>query len=341
MAERVTGDTKPGVPEPERPQGDPQRWLVLGGGYCGMRLVDRLLDLGHTVVVTHRASTNRPAIHSSAAPVAPDASSPRPTRPRLQVVAFDSEQGIDPDLSALGPFTAVLSTIPPGGDGVDPVLDRLGNALRQEDPPWVGYLSTSGVYGDLQGGWADESLPPCSPIPRSRRRIDCEAAWQASGLAPLILRLPGIYGPGRSPFSRLDQGRARLIHKPGQVFSRVHVDDVVGAVLWCQRHGYRDTVVNVCDALPCPGSELLGLAARLLDCPLPPCERYRDAKATMGPMARSFWLENRRVSNRRLLSWGYVLRYPTYREGLVATLGEERGGRFNPTHHRADGLLAG
>ena len=317
-----------------------QRWLVLGGGYCGIRLVDRLLDLGHEVVVTHRAGTDPQAIHPPAAITDPTASSP-PPRPRLQVVVFDSTQGIDPHLKALGPFTAVLSTIPPGEAGVDPVQDQLGAALQQEAPPWVAYLSTSGVYGDLKGGWADESLRPNSCVRRSRQRIGCEAAWRASGLGPLILRLPGIYGPGRSPFPRLHQNRSRLIHKPGQVFSRIHVDDVVGAVLWCQRHGYRDTVVNVCDDQPCPSSELQGLAAHLLGCKLPPYERYQDAKATMGTMAQSFWLENRRVSNRRLRSWGYVLRYPTYREGLVATLAEERGETFNPAHHRADGLLAG
>jgi len=340
MAEMVREDVNPGVPGSEGAQGDPQRWLVLGGGYCGMRLVDQLLDLGHTVVVTHRAGTDWHAIHHPAATVAPNPSSPRP-RPKPQAVVFDNAQGIDPDLSALGPFTAVLSTIRPGEDGVDPVQDRLGDALRQIAPPWVGYLSTTGVYGDLQGSWADESLPPQSRVPRSRHRIGCEAAWRASGLAPLILRLPGIYGPGRSLFPRLDQGRVRLIHKPGQVFSRVHVDDVAGAVLWCQRHRYRDTVVNVCDNQPCSSSELLSMAAQLLGCKLPPYERYQDVKATMGPMAQSFWLENRRVSNQRLISWGYALRYPTYREGLVATLAEERGGNFNPTHCRADGLLAG
>lgn len=339
MVSRVKS-RNPGIPGPGRARSEPQRWLVLGGGYCGMRLVDQLLDLGHDVVVTHRASTDRYAIHHPSAPLAPNTSSPRP-RPQPRVVVFDDAQGIVPDLSALGPFTAVISTIPPGKDGVDPVQDRLGTALRQDAPPWVGYLSTSGVYGDLQGDWADESLPPRSRIPRSRHRTHCEAAWQASGLAPLILRLPGIYGPGRSPFSRLHQRRARMIHKPRQVFSRVHVDDVVGAVLWCRRHGYRDTVVNVCDNRPCPSSELLGMAAHLLGCKLPPCERYRDVKDSMGTMARSFWLENRRISNRRLLSWGYVLRYPTYREGLVATLAEERGGNFNPVYHRADGLLAG
>ncbi len=330
-----------GVPASEFAQGGPQRWLVLGGGYCGMRLVDQLLEMGHGVVVTHRAGTDWRTIHQPAATVLPK-TSPLGVKPQLQVAVFDSGQGIDPDLSALGPFTAVLSTVPPGEAGVDPVLDRLGAALRQEAPPWVGYLSTSGIYGDQQGDWADESLLPCSPNPRSRRRIRCEAAWRASGLAPLIFRLPGIYGPGRSHFSRLSQGKARLIHKPGQVFSRVHVDDVVGAVLWCQRHGYHDTVVNVSDTLPCPSSELLAWAAHLLDCKLPPYERYQCAKATMGPMAQSFWLENRRVSNRRLLSWGYRLRYPTYREGLVAALAEEkRGHNFNPVHQRADGLLAG
>ena len=333
--------SNPGVPASEPAQAGPQRWLVLGGGYCGMRLVDQLLDMGHEVVVTHRAGTDWRTIHQPAAMV-PPRTSPPGGRPQLQVAVFDSAQGIDPDLGALGPFTAVLSTIPPGEAGVDPVQERLGAALQREAPPWVGYLSTSGIYGDRQGDWADESLLPCSPIPRSRHRISCEAAWRASGLAPLILRLPGIYGPGRSPFPRLSQKRARLVHKPGQVFSRVHVDDVVGAVLWCQQHGYRDTVVNVSDTLPCPTSELLSLAAHLLDCKLPPYERYQDVKATMGPMAQSFWLENRRVSNRRLLSWGYQLRYPTYREGLVATLAEEkRGDSFNPVHHRADGLLAG
>lgn len=340
MNEKVKGSGNPDVPGSEGAQREPQRWLVLGGGYCGMRLVDQLLDLGHAVVVTHRASTDGHAIHQRVATVHQTTTSPRP-RPQPQVVVFDNAQKIDPDLSALGPFTAVLSTIPPGNTGIDPVQDRLGAALRQQAPPWVGYLSTSGVYGDTKGGWADESLPPRSRIPRSCNRIHCEAAWRASGLAPLILRLPGIYGPGRSPFSRISQRRARLIHKPGQVFSRVHVDDVVGAVLWCQRHGYRDMVVNVCDALPCPNSEVLGQAAQLLGCKLPPYERYQDVKAAMGPMAQSFWLENRRVSNRRLLSWGYKLRYPTYREGLVATFAEEQGNSFNPVHHRADGLLAG
>ena len=329
-----------GTTASELAQNEPQRWLVLGGGYCGMRLVDQLLGLGHEVVVTHRADTDQRTIHQPAATIAQKNSSSRP-RPQLQVVVFDDERGVDPDISALGPFTAVLSTIPPGKNSIDPVQDRLGAALRQAAPPWVGYLSTSGVYGDLQGNWANEALPPRSRIPRSCRRISCETAWSASGLAPLILRLPGIYGPGRSPFPRLSQRRARLIHKPGQVFSRVHVDDVVGSVLWCQHHGYRDTVVNVSDSQPCPSSELMGLAAHLLDCKLPPYERYQDVKATMGPMAQSFWLENRRVSNQKLLSWGYQLLYPTYREGLVATLAEERGNSFNPVHHRADGLLAG
>ncbi len=322
-----------GTLEPEPPRNGPQRWLILGGGYCGMSLVDRLLAMGHEVVVSHRLGTDWHTIHQKTL-------SPQ-QKTQLQVVVFDDEQGIHPDLNRLGPFTVVLSTIPPGQGGVDPVQEGLGDALRQADAPWVAYLSTSGVYGNLQGGWADESLPLRSTIPRTRHRIGCEGAWRSSGLKPLILRLPGIYGPGRSPFLRLSQGRARLIHKPGQVFSRIHVDDVVGAVLWCQRHGYRDTVVNVCDTLPCPSSELLSLAAHLLGCPLPPYERYQDAEVTMGPMAQSFWQENRRVSNKRLLSWGYKLCHPTYREGLVATLAEEQGEGFNPMHRRADGLLAG
>ena len=173
--------SNPGVPGAQPARGGPQRWLVLGGGYFGMRLADRLLDLGHEVVVTHRAGTHQRTVRQPAATVAPKPSSPGP-RSRLQAVVFDSAQGIDPDLRALGPFTAVLSTIPPGEAGVDPVQERLGDALRREAPPWVGYLSTTGIYGDLQGGWADESLPPRSSTPRTRRRINCEAAWRGSGL---------------------------------------------------------------------------------------------------------------------------------------------------------------
>jgi len=142
-----------------------------------------------------------------------------------------------------------------------------------------------------------------------------------------LFRLPAIYGPGRSPFEALESGRSRLIHKPGQVFSRVHVDDIVGCLLHCQAlpPGLRPPVVNVVDNCPCPSSETLGYAAHLLGRKLPPMERYDTIAEAMSPMARSFWAENRRASNGLLRdTLGYALRYPSYREGYRACLAEER-----------------
>jgi nucleoside-diphosphate-sugar epimerase len=139
-----------------------------------------------------------------------------------------------------------------------------------------------------------------------------------------VLRLPAIYGPGRSPLETLRNGTARLIHKRGQVFSRVHVDDIVGALLHCIAlpASERPDTLILADACPCPSSEILGYAAFLLDCPLPNVQRYEDMAAAMGPMARSFWSENRRASSRLLRDGlGYRLRYPTYREGLPSCLG--------------------
>jgi nucleoside-diphosphate-sugar epimerase len=183
----------------------------------------------------------------------------------------------------------------------------------------VGYLSTTGVYGDTGGAWVDETSPPRPLLPRSRERLACEQAWHRTGLPVQLLRLPGIYGPGRNPILNLRNGTARLIHKPGQVFSRVHVDDIVGAVLHliALAPQERPDTLILADTCPCPSSEILGLAAHLLGCKLPAVQRYEDVAATLSPMARSFWSENRRASSRRLREeLGYRLLYPTYQEGL-------------------------
>jgi nucleoside-diphosphate-sugar epimerase len=143
-----------------------------------------------------------------------------------------------------------------------------------------------------------------------------------------VFRLPAIYGPSRCPFESLRQGNSRLVHKPGQVFSRVHVDDIVGGLLHsiALPEAQRPAVLNVCDDCPCPSTESLGFAAHLLGIPLPEVQRYRDIEATLSPMARSFWIENRRASNRLLCrQLGYRLLYPSYREGFRASLAEEEG----------------
>jgi len=238
---------------------------------------------------------------------------------------FDPDRGVLPSQADLAGVSHVLVTIPPDAGGRDPVLESLGPLLHRLAPAWVGYLSTTGVYGDTGGAWVDETSPTRPLLERSLARMACEQAWRRSGLPVQLLRLPAIYGPGRNPMVSLRNGTARLIHKPGQVFSRVHVDDIVGAVL----HGIalppraRPDTLILADTFPCPSSEIMGLAAHLLGCKLPEMQRYADIAATMGPMARSFWSENRRASSRRLTDdLGYRLLYPTYREGLPTCSGD-------------------
>ncbi len=285
--------------------------LVLGGGYSGHRLAQTAARHGINGLITVRD---------------PGAAAPAP--PGWQLLGFDSTSGAHPDPGALEGVSHVLSTIPPQPDGSDPVLTGLGELLRAMAPQWVGYLSTTGVYGNSHGAWVDEQSP-CRPTAgRSQARLRCERAWQASGLPLQIFRLPAIYGPGRTPFADLRAGRSRLLHRRGQVFCRIHVDDLCGAVLHClaQPPDRRPPVINVSDHEPCPASEPLGYAAHLLGCKLPEVRSFAAASDQMSAMARSFWQDNRRVSNALLCSQlGYRLRYPSYREGLRAALAEEGG----------------
>jgi nucleoside-diphosphate-sugar epimerase len=288
--------------------------LVLGGGYCGRRFGMALHRRGVPVLLSHRRADAAPSGGAAGSPAAADP-------PTLR---FDPEAAVVPGAEDLAGVTHVLITIPPDSSGRDPVLTHLAPLLRELPLAWVGYLSTTGVYGDSGGAWVDESTPEAPRLERSRARLACERAWRDSGLPLQVFRLPAIYGPGRTPFENLRSGRARLIHKPGQVFSRVHVDDIVGALLHCLALPPRerpDTLI-VADACPCPSSETLSYAAHLLGCRLPEVQRYERIAAAMSPMARSFWSENRRADSRRLReSLGYRLRHPSYREGYRACLG--------------------
>ncbi len=277
--------------------------LVLGAGFTGSRLAAAAAQRGWTVLTTGRQ-----------APRTPDPG---------QWLAFDSREGLVPDADALAGVTHLFVSIPPDGQPGDPVLRLLGPLLGELPLAWVGYLSTTGVYGDSRGAWVDEQAPTPARAGRSQARLEAEQAWRSSGLPLQIFRLPAIYGPGRTPFRALQAGESRLIHKPGQVFSRVHVDDIVGAVLHCLALPAPDrpTLLNVADDCPCSSTETLSHAAHLLGLPLPPLERYEQIEASLSPMARSFWQENRRVSNRRLCrELGYQLRYPSYRQGYGASL---------------------
>jgi nucleoside-diphosphate-sugar epimerase len=224
--------------------------------------------------------------------------------------------------------THVLSTVAPDEAG-DPILARFGAAIAAAPVlRWVGYLSTTGVYGDRAGGWVDEATQPAPGADRSRRRLAAEQAWIAAAGARAIdiFRLAGIYGPGRSSFDDLRAGRARRIDKPGHAFGRIHRDDIVAAVLaaMAQERPPVPRILNLSDDDPVEPEAVIAEAARLLGIDPPPLVPFDAAWAAMSPMARSFWAEDRKVDNRiTKQALGIAWRYPTYREGLCAILAED------------------
>ncbi len=212
---------------------------------------------------------------------------------------------------ALADASHVLSSVPPGGEGLDPVLDRYDDALTGKR--WIGYLSSTGVYGDTGGAWVDES----APIGTGRRsaRSEADLAWQAR--AAHVFRLPGIYGPDRSVFERIAAGTAQRIDQPGQVFSRVHVDDIVSGILAALDAPCG--IYNLSDDEPASQNTLIEHACRLMRRDPPPLLTLDEAN--LSPMARGFYAENRRVANgkaKRVLGW--VPAFPDYREGLASLL---------------------
>jgi nucleoside-diphosphate-sugar epimerase len=236
--------------------------------------------------------------------------------------------GDDPR-AALDRATHLLISAAPGEAG-DPVLAALRNKIRARADRfrWVGYLSTTGVYGDRQGGWVDETSALDASTRRGQARVAAEAAWSElyaeAGLPLHIFRLAGIYGPGRGPFAKVRAGTARRIVKPGQVFSRIHVADIAQVLAASIARPDPGAVYNVCDHEAAPPEDVIAHAAHLLNLPVPPAVPIEEAEMT--PMARSFYAESKRVSNARMQALGVTLRYPTYREGLAALLAEEGSG---------------
>lgn len=213
-------------------------------------------------------------------------------------------------------------------DGRDPVLAELREAFETNASrlTWVGYLSTTGVYGDHQGAWVDETAPLTPATKRGQARVATEGEWRALaeiGLPLHIFRLPGIYGPGRGPFAKVLAGTARRIIKEGQVFSRIHVEDIAQALLASMQRPNPGAIYNICDDDPAAPQDVIGHAAKLLDLPLPPAIPFEEAD--LSPIARSFYAESKRVSNKRMKDeLSVILRYPTYRAGLQAILDNER-----------------
>ncbi len=233
-------------------------------------------------------------------------------------VLFDSALQIAPDV------THLLISAPPGEKG-DPVLRLFEEQLQRlsKQLKWVGYLSTTGVYGDRGGDWVDEDSPLEPNTARGERRLEAERNWlklhNEFGLPVHLFRLAGIYGPGRNTLLNVRDGSAKRIIKPGQIFSRIHVEDIAGVLAASIAKPNPGRAYNVCDDAPCPPQEVVEFAADLLGLPIPPEIRFEDAE--LSPMAKSFYADSKRVSNKRIKTeLSYRLLYPNYRAGLRALL---------------------
>jgi nucleoside-diphosphate-sugar epimerase len=275
------------------------KFFIFGLGFSGRVIARRLVEQGWSVAGTTRSGE------------AVDL-------PGIEIYPFDRDHPLDPKL--LGGVSAVLSSVPPDTLG-DPVMDVMGEAMDACAPRWVGYLSTTGVYGDHGGGWVDEAVPVSPNLDRSRRRVAAEQAWLGSGLAVHVFRLAGIYGPGRSAIDTVRAGVARRINKPGQVFSRIHVEDIANAVLASLGRSNPGAIYNLCDDDAAPPQDVIAYACDLLGVEPPAEQSWEDAQSSLSPMALSFYADNKRVSNKRMKDeLGVVLTYPSYREGLKAIL---------------------
>ena len=280
--------------------------LSLGHGYSARALAARLIPQGWTVEGTTRSAEKAREFEAEG------------------VTPLPWDRAVLEE--ALGRATHLLISAAPDDAG-DPALQLIGAAIADRAPAlhWVGYLSTTGVYGDHYGDWVDESTPLTPSTKRGRLRVEAEAQWGAIHGLPLhVFRLAGIYGPGRGPFEKLREGRQQLVIKPGQVFSRTHVDDIAQVLEASIRQPNPGAVYNVCDDDPAPPQDVLGHAADLLGMEPPPEVPFDEAE--MSPMARSFWSDSKRVANDRIKEeLGVTLLYPDYRTGLRAVLEAESG----------------
>jgi len=273
------------------------KFLVLGCGFSGSFFAKKIRQLGCTALTSSRSENK-------------DQNS----------FVFNSENAKVPNKKIFDGVTHILSCIPPDKNGNDPVLGSLKNKLKSLSLEWVGYLSTTGVYGNTKGDWVSEIDPPNPYQNRSHRRLNCEKEWIESGLPVQIFRLPGIYGPGRSTFEAIKNKKIRVISKKNQVFSRIHVADITNAIIYLlQNKNYLKfhQIINIADDEPCSQIEVIQYCYDLLGLKMPKPILFEDAQKELSPIAQSFWMENRRVSNKLLCeTLGYKLIYKNYKLGL-------------------------
>jgi len=295
------------VPEPSTTAPPPPRLFCFGLGYSARALPAALLAEGWSVAGTCRTEEERAALAAQG----------------FDVFLFDRGRPLADTAGALQGATHLLSSVPPDETG-DPVIYHHGPDIAGlKTLRWAGYLSTTGVYGDRDGGWVDEQAERQPSGRRGRRRVAAEDAWTdlwlTHGVPVHLFRLAGIYGPGRNALETVRQGRARRIVKPDQVFSRIHVDDIAAVLRASMAAPHPGTAYNVCDDEAAPPDVVIAHACTLLGVAPPPEEPFETAE--MSEMARSFYADNKRVSNRRIKEeLGVSLACPDYRAGLEKLL---------------------
>jgi len=277
--------------------GNKNKFLILGCGFSGSFFAKTIRQFGCTALTSSRSEDKDP-----------------------NSFVFNSEKAIVPNEKIFDGVTHILSCIPPDKQGNDPVLQSLKSKLQNLSLEWVGYLSTTGVYGNTKGDWVSEMDQPNPFQERSQKRLNCEKEWINSGLPVQIFRLPGIYGPGRSTFDAIRNQKIRVIFKKDQVFSRIHVADITNAIIYLLQN--KDSlkfhqIINITDDEPCSQIEVIQHCYDLLGLKMPKPIYFEDAKNELSAIAQSFWMENRRVSNKLLCkTLGYKLIYKNYKLGL-------------------------
>ncbi|SDR47140.1 Nucleoside-diphosphate-sugar epimerase [Rhizobiales bacterium GAS191] len=287
--------------------------FILGLGYSATVFARRMRAAGWQVGGTVRTAERAALLRSEG----------------IEASSFDASGDDSGVLAApLQAAEALLISIPPSPMG-DPLPDRLAKIMAGATKlRWIGYLSTVGVYGDHGGAWIDETTPATPASPRSRARLEAEAQWRAlgelAGKPVIVFRLPGIYGPARNALVALRKGTARRIVKPGQMFNRVHVDDIATGLSLSLAKDSAEAVYNLTDDEPSPPQDVIAYAAELLGVEAPP--EIAFAEADLSPMAASFYAESKRVRNLAIKrALGFAPAFPSYREGLQALLRQGEG----------------
>ena len=286
-----------------------RRLFCFGLGYTGRALARALMAEGWSVAGTCRGAERRDALAAEG----------------MAVRLFDENSPLADAPAALDGTTHLLASAPPGEAGDGAALLHGGAIAATETLEWIGYLSTTGVYGDHGGGWVDEDSPLKPTSERAERRVAAENQWLDfwwnDGIPTQVFRLAGIYGPGRGPLAALRAGAAKRIDKPGHQFSRIHLDDIVATLRASMAKPNGGRAYNVCDDEPAAQAEVVAYAAELLGVEPPPLVAIGDA--ALSPLGLSFYADNKRVENNRIKAeLGVILAYPDYRSGLKALLME-------------------